>query len=83
MNCISRFIETAFNLFDVTGDGHINAKVFIVMLVVTMVMATKIMVMLVMTVVMETKIMVMLVMMMMLETKIVVTILFSGVCLCE
>ena len=23
----SRFIETAFNLFDVTGDGHINAKV--------------------------------------------------------
>ena len=25
----SRFIETAFNLFDVTGDGHINAKVFI------------------------------------------------------
>ena len=24
----SRFIETAFNLFDVTGDGHINAKVF-------------------------------------------------------
>ena len=26
---ISRFIETAFNLFDVTGDGHINAKVFL------------------------------------------------------
>ena len=25
----SRFIETAFNLFDVTGDGHINAKVFL------------------------------------------------------
>jgi len=23
-----RFIETAFNLFDVTGDGHINAKEF-------------------------------------------------------
>ena len=28
-NITSRFIETAFNLFDVTGDGHINAKVFL------------------------------------------------------
>jgi len=28
-NITSRFIETAFNLFGVTGDGHINAKVFL------------------------------------------------------
>ena len=40
---LSRFIETAFNLFDVTGDGHINAKVFILMMVMKM-MVVKMMV---------------------------------------
>ena len=35
---VSRFIETAFNLFDVTGDGHITAKVFVLIIAMTVVM---------------------------------------------
>ena len=38
---MSRFIETAFNLFDVTGDGHITAKVFVLMMAMTLVMVMK------------------------------------------
>ena len=38
---VSRFIETAFNLFDVTGDGHITAKVFVLMMAMTVVMVMK------------------------------------------
>ena len=38
---VSRFIETAFNLFDVTGDGHITAKVFVLMMAMTVVMVMR------------------------------------------
>ena len=38
---VSRFIETAFNLFDVTGDGHITAKVFVLMIAMSLVMVMK------------------------------------------
>ena len=92
---LSRFIETAFNLFDVTGDGHINAKVFILMMMmkimVVKMMVVKVLLMKILflgvclceqqaTTVM---IMTMMMMMIMMLKVLLIKILYLGVCLCE